>query len=80
MEREVPVDEMRFGEALAELEAIVEALEGGRLDLEESMERYERGVALLKACKARLDEAEQKVTMLMGELGGEDECEDTAGD
>jgi exodeoxyribonuclease VII small subunit len=59
---------LRFGEALAELEGIVGALESGQLDLEESLARYERGVALLRACQAKLADAQQKVTMLMGEL------------
>jgi exodeoxyribonuclease VII small subunit len=61
-------DTMRFSDALAELETIVSELEGGQLDLEDSLARYERGVALLRACQARLTEAEQKVTMLMGEI------------
>jgi exodeoxyribonuclease VII small subunit len=65
-------EEMRFSDALAELESIVTALEGGQLDLEDSLARYERGVALLRACQSRLAEAEQKVTMLMGELETEE--------
>ena len=70
-----PVEDLRFSEALSELEAIVAALEGGQLDLEDSLARYERGVALLRGCQAKLGEAEQRVTMLMGELetgGGEE--------
>jgi exodeoxyribonuclease VII small subunit len=67
-----PVEELRFSEALAELEAIVAALEGGELDLEEGLARYERGVALLRASQAKLAEAEQRVTMLMGELDTSD--------
>lgn len=63
-----PAPEMRFSDALLELEGIVTALEGGQLELEDSLARYERGVALLRACQARLAEAEQKVTMLMGEI------------
>ena len=61
-------EEMRFSDSLTELESIVSALESGQLDLEDSLARYERGVALLRACQARLAEAEQRVTMLMGEL------------
>lgn len=68
MEDAKTASELRFGEAIAELETIVGALESGQLDLEESLERYERGVALLKACRAKLADAQQKVTMLMGEL------------
>jgi exodeoxyribonuclease VII small subunit len=67
---------MRFSDALAELETIVSALEGGQLELEESIASYERGVALLRACQARLAEAEQRVTMLMGELERGDASED----
>jgi len=71
-----PAEEMRFSDALAELETIVSALESGQLELEESIARYERGVALLRACQARLAEAEQKVTMLMGELEADDASDD----
>lgn len=59
---------MAFGDALAELEAIVKALETGQLELEESLARYERGVALLKSLQAKLAGAQQKVTALIGEL------------
>ena len=59
---------LRFSEALAELESIVARLEGGQMDLEDSLASYERGVALLRACQAKLAEAEHRVTMLMGEL------------
>lgn len=62
-----PAD-MTFGAALAELEQIVRALETGQLELEDSLERYERGVALLTACQKKLSEARQKVTALIGEL------------
>jgi exodeoxyribonuclease VII small subunit len=68
---------MRFSDALAELETIVSALESGQLDLEDSLERYERGVALLRACQARLTEAEQKVTMLMGDIDSDDSSDDS---
>jgi len=61
-------ESLAFGEALAELETIVGQLESGQLELEDSLEKYERGVALLRALQARLAEAQQKVTVLMGEL------------
>jgi exodeoxyribonuclease VII small subunit len=60
--------QMRFGDALAELESIVADLESGRLELEEALDRYQRGVALLEACRARLADAEQRVTALMGRI------------
>ncbi len=63
--------EMNFGDALAELESIVAALEGGQLELEESLTRYQRGVALLQSLQGKLEDAQQKVTALIGELEGE---------
>lgn len=63
--------EMSFGDALGELEGIVSALESGQLELEESLDRYQRGVELLQALKAKLEDAQQKVTSLIGELEGE---------
>lgn len=68
-------EEMAFGEALAELESIVRALEGGQLELEESMTRYERGVSLLKSLQGKLNDAQQKVTTLLGELDLEEEAD-----
>ena len=55
---------MPFEDALRELEAIVEAMEAGELPLEESVQRYQRGVALVKAAHARLKTAEQQVKVL----------------
>ena len=59
---------LSFKEAQDELETIVRSLESGTLELEESLERYERGVALLRSLKTRLQAAEQKIEVLMGEL------------
>lgn len=66
-----PLDEMTFREAMAELDGIVRMLESNTLDLEDSLSQYERGVALLADLQKRLSEAEQKVSVLMGELEGE---------
>lgn len=68
-----PVEELSFKQAQDELEGIVRALESGTLELEESLMLYERGVALLRSLKTRLEEAEQKIDVLMGELGPEAE-------
>ena len=63
-----PVEELTFREAMAELNAIVEALESNTLELEESLVRYERGIALLRYLKGSLAHAQQKIDVLMGEL------------
>lgn len=71
-------EELSFGEALAELEQIVRALESGQLELEDGLALYERGVALLRSCQEKLTQARQRVTMLIGELE-RDECEPEEG-
>jgi exodeoxyribonuclease VII small subunit len=55
-----------FEAALAELEGIVQRLEQGKVDLEESIAIYERGEALKKHCQALLERADariQKITV-----------------
>ena len=64
-------EELSFEAALAELDQVVAALEGGQLELEESIVRYQRGVALLLSLQGKLADAQQKVTMLVGELEAE---------
>lgn len=62
------IDDLTFREAMAELDDIVGVLESNTLELEESLQSYERGVALLAALQGRLVQAQQKVDVLMGEL------------
>lgn len=54
----------RFEDALGELEELVKELESGEQPLEESLARFERGVALSRFCQQSLAEAEQKVRVL----------------
>lgn len=55
---------LTFEKALAALEEIVARLEGGKVDLEESIKIYERGEALRKHCEAKLKEAEARIEKL----------------
>lgn len=78
-EEKRPVDELSFREAMQELEGTVSRLEGNTLELEESLSEYERGVALIRSLRSRLDAAQQRVDVLMGELDTsvDDETVDT---
>lgn len=58
--------EPTFEDALTELEKIVRELEDGSIGLEQSLARYEAGIALLKQCYRRLRDAEQRVVKLAG--------------
>lgn len=73
MEKAADIEQLSFKEGLQELDSIVKALEGNQLELEDSIKSYERGVALLGSLQKRLDEAQLKVTALMGELKVDDE-------
>ena len=55
------IAEMTFEQALGELEAIVEKLETGKVDLEHSITLYERGEKLKSHCERRLRSAEARI-------------------
>ncbi|MCK9537447.1 MAG: exodeoxyribonuclease VII small subunit [Bacilli bacterium] len=56
-----------FEELLKELEEIVKALESGDLTLEESIEKYQRGMELSALCKEKLLSAKEVVVQKMEE-------------
>jgi len=58
-----------FEDSLAELEQLVTQLEQGDISLEESLKSFERGVNLTRACQKALQEAEQKVQILIEKNG-----------
>lgn len=66
----VDVATLPFEKALAELEQIVQRLEGGNVALEESIKIYERGEALKKRCDALLAEAEARVEKITRDAKG----------
>lgn len=57
--------EMTFEQAMARLEQIVAALEGGRCTLDDSLKLFEEGTRLTSYCAKRLKEGEQKILKLM---------------
>lgn len=57
--------ELNFEEAMARLEQIVRALEGGNVPLDESLTLYEEGVKLVKLCSSRLENAEKRIKILV---------------
>jgi exodeoxyribonuclease VII small subunit len=53
-----------YEEALAELERLVQAMEGGQLPLDRLIESYRRGAELLGFCRERLEAVEQQVKVV----------------
>ncbi len=64
-------ENMKFEQALAELEKIVSSLENQTAPLDESIDLYEKGISLVRRCTKLLDEAEQKVGILSRNENGE---------
>jgi exodeoxyribonuclease VII small subunit len=61
-----------FESSLTELEALVDKMEEGDLSLEESLGAFEEGVQLTRQCQHILEQAEQKVRILIAENGKSD--------
>ena len=62
--------EKKFENALKELEQIVEQLEDSELPLDDALKLFERGIKLSQFCSAKLDDAEQKVELLIKGANG----------
>ncbi|MBQ8649508.1 MAG: exodeoxyribonuclease VII small subunit [Clostridia bacterium] len=54
----------KFEKSLGELEKIVETLEKGETILDESIELFEKGMKISKACRENLDNVKQKIITL----------------
>jgi exodeoxyribonuclease VII small subunit len=59
-----------FEQSLKELEKIVEELESGDLPLEKALKKFEEGIKLSRSCSTKLDEIEQKITLLLKDQTG----------
>lgn len=59
-----------FEQALADLEAQVHKLESGDLPLEAALQAFEAGVQLTRQCQQALEQAEQKVQLLLARADG----------
>lgn len=61
----VALEDVSFEQAMTELEHIVTQLEQGDLPLEQSLQQFERAVSLSRASQQKLQQAEQKVSVLL---------------
>lgn len=56
-----------FESSLSELEGIIAAMEVGQMPLQEALDAYKRGIALLRQCQETLNTAEQQIRILEGD-------------
>ena len=62
-----------FEEQIEELESIIKELEAGKLNLDESVEKFEEGMKISKECSKMLEDAERKITILLNKDGNIEE-------
>ena len=65
-----PAKKEKFEDYLKQVEDAVKSLEGGKLQLEESIEKYETGIKALRQCYVILEQAEKKIQLLVKEKDG----------
>ncbi len=58
-----------FEKALTELESLIDDMEQGNLSLEDSLKRFEKGIALSTECQQALQNAELKIKQLVEKNG-----------
>lgn len=61
------VSKLSFEEAIKELTGIVEKIEQGEIPLQDSLQQYEKGMALIKHCRGILQKAEQRIEKITKE-------------
>ena len=60
-----------FEEQIQELETIINELENGKLNLDDSVVKFEEGMKISKECNKMLENAEKKITILLNDEDGE---------
>lgn len=60
---------IKFEEKMKNLESIINDLENGEIDLDESIEKYTKAMALVKECDSELKSVEEQVSKLVTESG-----------
>ncbi len=69
---------LTFEQAIGQLKEIVGKIEQGEIPLQDSLEQYEKGMALIKHCRGILQKAEKRIEKISKEELSEPEQEDDA--
>ena len=57
--------EQKFEDKIKELESIIDELENGEIDLEQSIEKYTKAMTLVKECDEKLKNIEEQVNKII---------------
>ncbi|MDF2154865.1 exodeoxyribonuclease VII small subunit [Vibrio sp. CAU 1672] len=60
-------ENMTFEATIEELDNLVDQLESGDLALDDALRKFERGIALARAGQTKLNDAEQRISILLSE-------------
>ena len=72
-ENDTKAQELTFEEAMAKLEALAEAMESGKLPLDNLISSYEEGSRLVKFCRSKLAKLENRIEILSKDDGSSGE-------
>ena len=71
-EKKNDVSNLSFEQAIKELTIIVGKIEQGEIPLENSLQQYERGMALIQHCRTTLEKAEKRIEKISKQEKPED--------
>jgi exodeoxyribonuclease VII small subunit len=71
-EQKNDVSKLSFEEAIKKLTDIVSKIEKGQIPLQDSLNQYEKGMALIKHCRTILEKAEKRIEKITKEENSED--------
>jgi exodeoxyribonuclease VII small subunit len=66
-EQKTDIEKLSFEQAIKELTGIVGRIEQGEIPLQDSLEQYEKGMALIKHCRTILQKAEKRIEKISKE-------------
>ena len=67
------LSKLTFEQAIKQLGNIVQKIEEGEIPLQDSLEQYEKGMALIKHCKGILEKAEKRIEKITKEEDSKDD-------
>lgn len=71
-----PVEQIRFGEAIEELEGILGRVEAEEIDIDDLAEELKKAAELLEICRGKIRRAELEVTQIVQSLDDDDDDDD----